>query len=359
MPVEFGIWRIDEGLHRVPFERLDDESRLEDLLEQDVSILGLEVMVVARQVLTSYGKRLDLLAIDAEGDLYALELKRDRTPRDVVAQVLDYGSWIKDLGHQEITDLYADSHKGARLEEAFEDRFGGTLPDALNQNHHLVIVASELDNSTERIVLYLAGEFAVPVSVLFFRYYQDGGREYLARTWLNAPADGDATVSRPGTGKKAKEPWNGQDFYVTVGEGPHRNWDDQIQYGYISAGGGKKYTSPLNQLFVGARVFAYIPGTGYVGVGQVTEPAQPVTEFKVNVDGEQKSLLDLPLRAPDLDEFTQPDNMEYAVRVDWIKTLRREEAIKEKGLFANQNSACKLRNRFTLERLTELFELSQ
>jgi len=38
------------------------------------------------------------------------------------------------------------------------------------------------------------------------------------------------------------------------------------RYGYISSGGGKKYTSPLNQLFVGCRVFAYIPGTGYVGV---------------------------------------------------------------------------------------------
>lgn len=359
MPVEFGIWRIDQGLHRVPFERLDDESRLEDLLEQDVSILGLDVMIVARQVLTSHGKWLDLLAIDAEGDLYALELKRDRTPRDVVAQVLDYGSWIKDLGHEEITDLYADCHKGARLEEAFEDRFGGTPPEALNQNHHLVIVASELDNSTERIVLYLSGEFAVPVSVLFFRYYQDGGREYLARTWLNAPTDADATVSQSGKTKKAKEPWNGQDFYVTVGEGPYRNWDDQVRYGYISAGGGKKYTSPLNQLFVGARVFAYIPGTGYVGVGHVTETAQPVTEFKVEVDGEQKTLLDLPLQAPDLSKFTQPDNMEFAVRVQWIKTLPREEAIKVKGLFANQNSACKLRNRFTLERLTERLELTQ
>lgn len=98
MPVEFGIWRIDGGLRKVPFAKLGDESRLEDLLERDVSILGLDVMVVGRQVATSYGKRIDLLAIDAGGDLYAIELKRNRTPREVVAQVLDYGSWVKDLG---------------------------------------------------------------------------------------------------------------------------------------------------------------------------------------------------------------------------------------------------------------------
>jgi hypothetical protein len=358
MPVEFGVWRIDGGLYPVPVVALSDESRLEDLLEQDVSILGLDVMVLGRQVLTAHGKFVDLLAIDADGDLYAIELKRDRTPREVVAQVLDYGSWVKDLGHEEISDLFTNKHKGERLEEAFEDRFGGTMPDALNQNHHLVIVASELDNSTERIVLYLSGEFSVPVSVLFFRCYLDGDREYLARTWLNAPSDADATVAKPGKKKTVKEPWNGQDFYVTVGEGPYRNWDDEIKYGYVSAGGGKKYTSPLNQLFVGARVFAYIPQVGYVGVGAVTDIARAVTDFKVEVGGEQKTLLELPLKATNLADFTQADNMEYIVRVEWSKTLPREQAIKEKGLFANQNSACKLRNGFTLERLTERFGLT-
>ena len=40
---------------------------------------------------------IDLLAIDADGNLHVLELKRDKTPRDVVAQVLDYGSWVTTL----------------------------------------------------------------------------------------------------------------------------------------------------------------------------------------------------------------------------------------------------------------------
>ena len=77
----------------------------------------------------------------------------------------------------------------------------------------------------------------------------------------------------------------------------------------------------------------------------------------MEVDGERKGLLDAPLKAPSLTEYTQPDNMEYAVRVEWIRTLPHDKAIKEKGMFANQNSACKLRNSFTLERLTERFGL--
>jgi hypothetical protein len=45
------------------------------------------------------------------------------------------------------------------------------------------------------------------------------------------------------------------------------------------------------------------------------------------------------------------------VLVDWMKTLPREQAIWEPGMFANQNTACKLRNQFTIERLTERFGL--
>lgn len=40
LPVEFGIWRIDGGLRTVPFIKLGDESRLEDILLRDVSVLA-------------------------------------------------------------------------------------------------------------------------------------------------------------------------------------------------------------------------------------------------------------------------------------------------------------------------------
>ncbi len=42
MPIELGIWRIDGGLHRVSPASLAQEARLEQLLEQDPSLLGQE-----------------------------------------------------------------------------------------------------------------------------------------------------------------------------------------------------------------------------------------------------------------------------------------------------------------------------
>lgn len=86
----------------------------------------------------------------------------------------------------------------------------------------------------------------------------------------------------------------------------------------------------------------------------------PVRDFRVSVDGVEKSILEMDLEAPSMDE--NADNLElseYLVRVEWIMTLPVEQAIWEKGMYANQNSVTKLRNKFTLERLTERFELDK
>ena len=52
--------------------------------------------MIGREVETDFGGSIDILCIDAEGDLVIVELKRDRTPREVTAQALDYASWVTD-----------------------------------------------------------------------------------------------------------------------------------------------------------------------------------------------------------------------------------------------------------------------
>ena len=101
-------------------------------------------------------------------------------------------------------DIFDDQHETA-FEVAFEEQFGTKPPDELNGEHTLTVIAADIDKATERIVTYLAG-FSVPVNVVFFRYFRDGEREYLARSWL---LDETAVASR-GPGPKrgeAREPW--------------------------------------------------------------------------------------------------------------------------------------------------------
>jgi hypothetical protein len=277
----------------------------------------------------------------------------------VVAQLLDYASWVQDLSYDQIASIYSEKNAGTEFEAGFAEVFGASPPQELNQSHQLVVVASELDPSTERIIGYLSTNYDVPVNAVFFRYFQDDDREYLARTWLIDPSEVEART--PATSaKKGTEPWNGKDYYVSIGEGEHRNWEDCRRYGFVSAGQGKWYSATLQMLKPGARIFACIPKIGYVGVGIVTESAVPVRDFMVQADGQANPILEMPLKAPNMGQHADdPELSEYLVRVDWTKTVPADKAIWEKGMFANQNSACKLRNKFTLEKLTERFGLEE
>jgi hypothetical protein len=51
------------------------------------------------------------------------------------------------------------------------------------------------------------------------------------------------------------------------------------------------------------------------------------------------------------------DLCEYLVRVEWIKTVPRDQAYWERGMFAIQHTVCRLRNRFTIEHLAKHFEI--
>ncbi len=197
MAVEMAIWRMtDSGPRQLALAPLDLEQRLEDMLADDPGMSGIDLLVIGRQVRTSYGGYIDLLAIDTDGSVHVLELKRDLTPRDVVAQTLDYGSWVEGLGLDDLEQIYRDHHDDETdLAEAFPERFGSPLPELVNGDQQFTIIASALDPATDRIVEFLAGSYGVPINALFFRHFRDGDREYLARTWLLDPRE-EMTVKK-------------------------------------------------------------------------------------------------------------------------------------------------------------------
>ena len=171
---------------------------------------------------------------------------------------------------------------------------------------------------------YLNAGFGVPVNVVVFRYYADGDREYLARTWL---LDESVTASRHGTktGGRNREEWNGQDWYVSFGEEPTRNWDDARRLGFISAGGKVGFSRTLRSLPVGARVFVCIPKLGYVGVGTVTGEAMRFDNATLEVDGVPQRMAELDLKGTYHHMRTDDDlTAESIVPVAWQQTKGRE-----------------------------------
>lgn len=345
MPIELGVWRIDQTIEPIVPQRLDNEAMLEQLIEKHIDIVAPDLMVIGRQVATSFGKIVDLLAINSMGDLVVIELKRDRTPREVVAQVLDYGSWVHTLESDQIAAIWGkyvdrcghDRIKGKSLDQAFCEHFNASsMPDDINEDHELIIVASALDESTERIVDYLAGHRGLKINAVFFRAFKDGDRQYLTRAWLRDPSSDPIEANEA----NVDNGWNGE-YYVSFGG--ERNWEDAAKYGYISAGGKSWYSNSLQMLSPGDRIWVNIPNTGYVGVGIVAQSRVPIDDFYITDDnGKQISILQSGARIGNRTRYVDdPEGCEYLVRVNWLKTLDRDSAIKEKGLFGNQNTVAR------------------
>ena len=174
------------------------------------------------------------------------------------------------------------------------------------------------------------------------------GSETLTRTESLKPQLSQTTSART-----AARSWNGRDYYVVLGQaGKTSRWAIARKYGLLNGGGGSRYWKPLRHLKTGHRVFAYVSGAGYVGIARVTGEMMPARSARVEVDGELQPLLD----RPDLDaewleaaRSEDPEQTEMVVPVDWIATRALDDAVWEKGLFALQVTACKLRDDRTIK----------
>lgn len=361
MAIEQGIWKIGEQPQQLKSAALADEALLEDMVMKDIAILNPDWLLIGRQVRTSYDKLIDLLAMDANGSIIIVELKRQKTPRDVVAQAIDYASWVVGLTDSDIVDVYlgfADKYQQphATLDEAFEAKFRAPLSEVtVNDSHQMVVVATELDASTERIINYLNDHAQIAINALFFSAFEDGGNQYLSRAWMIDP---DESTERAVT-KARKEPWNGE-FYVSFGE--NRPWEDARRLGFISGGGGNWYSKTLGMLSEGDRVWVNIPGQGYVGVGIVTGERCRAELYRFTTDQGEKTLLEINTVEPysHLDSSADDDNAEYLVPVRWLHTVDRANAFTEVGLFGNQNTVCKPTTpkwRHTVQRLKTIWSI--
>lgn len=337
MPIQHGIWKIGAQPQALTNTTMASEDQLEELIFKDISILNGNWLLIGRQVYTDFGKPLDLLAIDITGSLIVIELKKHKTPRDVVAQTIDYAAWVETLGSERVVQIYEAFAQKYQLpttsfDLAFLDKFG-TKPseEEINSSHQMVVVAAELDASTERIINYLNDKGNVAVNAVFFSVFQDGDNEYLSRAWMIDP--GETEERAVNTGQKGD--WNGE-YYGSFGVSPGgRSWNDALRYNFLAAGGGKWYSKTLFMLKPGDRVWINIPKTGYVAVGEVVEPAVVIDEFIK----EEKVLEGGYYFASEYGE----DNADYCVRMRWLKAVPESEAVNEVGLFGNQNSVARPR----------------
>jgi hypothetical protein len=182
--------------------------------------------------------------------------------------------------------------------------------------------------------------------------FQHDGGQLLSRAWLMDPAE--VQVQSAGASQRGeKEAWNGE-YYVSFGSGDSRDWEEARRHGFISGGGGAWYSNTLRQLSPGNRIWVKVPGKGFVGVGHVTGGRVQANEYQL----EGRPALEV-LRADyHRAQADNPDNAEYFVPVEWLRTVPEAQAVQEVGMFGNQNTVCRPRTpgwRTTVEQLKQRF----
>jgi hypothetical protein len=194
----------------------------------------------------------------------------------------------------------------------------------------------------------LAEQHGIAINTAFFTTFEHDGQTLLATDWL---LDQEEVTQRAES--KAKAPWSGL-WYYNVGQDTRRSWEDMRRYSFISAGGARYYSDFLRKLSPGDRICAYQKQAGYVGYGVVRATSVPIREFMVNGEPLLQQKLDSTGLRQDADDL---ENCDYAVGVEWLKTVPLTEAKTFAGVFANQNIVCKLRDAATIDFLKGIFPI--
>lgn len=125
------MYTIDKTTNRInrleekTFAQLGFKERehLQEWIANDPTCLGEELLIIQKEFdgFQDTKERLDLLALDKQGNLVVIENKLDDSGRDVTWQVLKYASYCSGLSKDEIRSIYQQYLKSQGQHDSAED----------------------------------------------------------------------------------------------------------------------------------------------------------------------------------------------------------------------------------------------
>lgn len=215
--------RSDGFMEKANKESIDYERDFENWLENSPHVLFEEeastIMWIGRQVsVTSFEnmKYPDLLGVDSNGNVVVVELKKGKTPRDVVAQILEYASWADNLTYDELNSLamkYYDMEKnyvGMELSEIHKAIFNPDDENPYNVtfNNHLklYVVAEEISKSVRDVVKYLNNQGRIDINCIKYDVFKAGNGEFYISTEID---EADIAKTKTTHSTSNTTGWNG------------------------------------------------------------------------------------------------------------------------------------------------------
>ena len=158
------MYRIDiENKKLIPvpvtsFSALNLKERfdIQEWIEGTPEILGESFLIIGKELILPSGKRLDLLAIDKQGALVIIELKRDDSGVDVEWQAIKYASYCSSFTQDEIYEYFAE-YLGSDDDDAHVkiEAFIDCELEELNQQQRIILVSKEFHSEVISAVLWL------------------------------------------------------------------------------------------------------------------------------------------------------------------------------------------------------------
>ncbi|MCZ0935131.1 MAG: endonuclease NucS [Gemmatimonadetes bacterium] len=169
------------------FEAEHEEVVLEKWLEAnpDGILDGGGVMIIGRQVQTDLGGFIDLLGLDRSGNAVVVELKRDRTPRETIAQSLEYATYASRLDADALESFLRVHEGDDSLNLADQHREYFELDDAeavaFNKDQRIVVIGQSVTPQIRQTAAFL-GSKGVHVTCVEFTFFEaEGGRRLLSQ----------------------------------------------------------------------------------------------------------------------------------------------------------------------------------
>ncbi|PMC34566.1 hypothetical protein CJ195_22395 [Bacillus sp. UMB0899] len=192
---------LEKGrLEKVIVGKIDYEKDFENWLENSPDILfeedeGNTIIWIGRQVratMANANKYPDLMGIDASGNLVIVELKKGKTPREVVAQTLEYSAWASTLSYESLNKIYIEYARSKQEDEPLDLRtkhkevfFPEGLEDLFvkfNNNQKIYIVAEEISSTIQDVTEYLRNTYGMDIYCLEYTVYKTEQNEYIINT---------------------------------------------------------------------------------------------------------------------------------------------------------------------------------
>jgi len=165
---------------------LTERYDLQEWIAHNPDILGERLLIIQKEFagFSDTKERLDLLALDENGNLVIIENKLDDSGRDVVWQALKYVSYCATLTKADICDIFQNYlGEGLISKDKIADFFDN--PDfesiRLNPNdgdQRIILVAANFKREVTSTVLWLR-DHGVDITCIKVSVYMDDGKLYL------------------------------------------------------------------------------------------------------------------------------------------------------------------------------------